>query len=64
MNSSDLKNKTVSDLEREIVSLSKDAFALRMMKAGNQLTDHSRLKKSRRAIARMKTVLLQKKRGI
>jgi large subunit ribosomal protein L29 len=63
MNSSELRNKTVSELEKEIVELSKAGFALRMMKASHQLSDHSQLKKGRASLARAKTILLQKKKG-
>jgi large subunit ribosomal protein L29 len=64
MNSSELQGKTISDLEKEIISLSKEAFALRMMKASNQLLDHSKLKKGRKILARTKTILLQKRKGL
>jgi large subunit ribosomal protein L29 len=64
MNSSELQGKTISDLEKEIISLSKEAFALRMMKAANQLLDHSKLKKGRKTLARTKTILLQKRKGL
>jgi large subunit ribosomal protein L29 len=64
MNSFELRNKSVSDLEKKILGLSKIAFTLRMMRAANQLLDHSQLKKNKRVLARAKTILLQKKKGI
>ena len=43
--------------------LLKAHFGLRMQKATQQLTNHSQLGKTRRDIARAKTLLAQKKKG-
>jgi len=46
-----------------VTDLLKAHFGLRMQKATQQLTNHSQLGKTRRDIARVKTVLAEKKKG-
>ena len=57
---SELRAKDVAALETEIKDLLKSHFNLRMQRATQQLNDHSALKKTRRDIARVKTILTQK----
>jgi large subunit ribosomal protein L29 len=58
----ELRAKDVAALEKEVTDLLKAHFGLRMRKATQQLTNHSELGKTRRDIARAKTVLAQKKK--
>ncbi|WP_422009910.1 50S ribosomal protein L29 [Roseateles sp.] len=58
----ELRAKDVAALEKEVTDLLKAHFGLRMQKATQQLTNHSQLGKTRRDIARAKTVLAQKKK--
>jgi large subunit ribosomal protein L29 len=58
----ELRTKDVAGLEKEVTDLLKAHFGLRMQKATQQLTNHSTLGKTRRDIARAKTVLAQKKK--
>ncbi|MDD2700303.1 MAG: 50S ribosomal protein L29 [Sideroxydans sp.] len=60
MSASELKNKSVAELHEELLSLSKAQFGLRMQLATQQLSNTSQLKKVRRDIARVKTVLTEK----
>jgi len=60
MKSSELKNKSVADLQQELMSLNKEQFGLRMQVATQQLSNTSQLTKIRRNIARVKTVLTEK----
>jgi large subunit ribosomal protein L29 len=60
MKASELKNKSVAELHEELLSLSKAQFGLRMQLATQQLGNTSQLKKVRRDIARVKTVLTEK----
>jgi large subunit ribosomal protein L29 len=60
MSASELKSKSVAELHEELLSLSKAQFGLRMQLATQQLTNNSQLKKVRRDIARVKTVLTEK----
>ena len=59
---SDLRAKDVAALETEIKELLKSHFNMRMQRATQQLNDHSALKKTRRDIARARTILTEKKK--
>jgi large subunit ribosomal protein L29 len=63
MKTSELRNKDVAGLEKEVADLLKAHFGLRMQKATQQLTNHAALGKTRREIARAKTILAEKKKG-
>jgi large subunit ribosomal protein L29 len=63
MKASELRSKSVEDLEGELSSLLRAHFGLRMQKATQQLTNHQALKVTRRDIARVKTLINQKKSG-
>jgi len=63
MKASELRSKDVAGLEKEVSELLKAHFGLRMQKATQQLTNHSTLGKTRRDIARAKTILAEKKKG-
>jgi len=56
----ELKAKSAADLHAELLSLSKAQFGLRMQVATQQMTNTSEIRKVRRDIARVKTILTQK----
>ena len=60
MNTKELTAKSEAELNTELTSLYKSHFGLRMQKATQQLTNTSQLSRTRRNIARVKTVLNQK----
>ncbi len=60
MKASELKSKSAADLQTELLSLSKAQFGLRMQVATQQMTNTSEMRKVRRDIARIKTVLTEK----
>lgn len=62
MKASELRAKDVAALETEITDLLKAHFGLRMQKATQALANNSQLGKTRRDIARAKTILAEKKR--
>ncbi len=62
MKTSELRAKDVAALEKEVADLLRAHFGLRMQKATQQLSNHSQLRKTRRDIARAKTILNQKKK--
>ena len=62
MKAAELKGKSQEDLQKELASLLKAQFSLRMQKATQQLQNTSQLGKVRRDIARVRTVLGQKTR--
>ena len=63
MKASELRTKDVAALEKEVSDLLKAHFGLRMQRATQQLANNSQLGKTRRDIARVKTVLAEKKKG-
>jgi len=62
MKTKELRAKQPAELLEEINQLSKAHFGLRMQLATQQITDFSQLQKARREIARVKTILSEKKR--
>ena len=64
MKTSELRAKDVAALEKEVTDLLRAHFGLRMQKATQQLSNHSQLGKTRRDIARAKTVLAEKNKGV
>lgn len=60
MKASELREKDVAELHKELESLLKAQFNLRMQHATQQLADASQLTKVRRDIARVRTILTEK----
>ena len=60
MKPSELKEKSISELESELESLSRAQFSLRMQYGTQQLTNTSQLKKTKRDIARVRTFIKQR----
>ncbi len=60
MKASELKAKSVADLQAELLALTQAQFSLRMQVATQQLTNTSEFRKVRRDVARIKTILTQK----
>jgi len=57
MKASELRNKDQAALQQELNELLKAQFGLRMQKGTQQLTNTSQLRRVRRDIARVKTVM-------
>jgi large subunit ribosomal protein L29 len=57
MKASQLKDKSVEELNAELLGLLREQFNLRMQHATGQLAQPSELRKVRRNIARVKTIL-------
>ena len=62
MKTSELRTKDIAALEKEVSDLLKAHFGLRMQKATQQLTNHTQLGNTRRDVARVKTIIAEKKR--
>jgi large subunit ribosomal protein L29 len=62
MDTKELRAKNPTELQDELNSLLKAHFSLRMQQATQQLTNTSELTKTRRAIARVRTILAEKAR--
>ena len=63
MNTRELREKSDSDLQKELLELSREAFNLRMQKGTGQLSRPSQIKVLRRDIARVKTIISERKRA-
>ena len=60
MKPSELRGKQPAELEKELESLLRAQFGLRMQVATQQLANTSQLKKVRRDIARVRTIMKEK----
>ena len=63
MKATELRDKSVEQLNEQLLDLLRDQFNLRMQKATGQLTQSHLLSQVKRDIARVKTVLKQQKAG-
>jgi len=60
MKASELREKSVEDLDKDLLTLREDQFKLRMQKSTGQLGQSHLLQQKQRDIARVKTVLTEK----
>jgi large subunit ribosomal protein L29 len=63
MKTSELRGKDAAGLTKELQDLLKAQFSLRMQKATQQLNNTSQLRKVRRDIARVRTIIGEKARA-
>jgi large subunit ribosomal protein L29 len=63
MKAEDLRTKTVDELKDQLVTLKKEQFNLRFQQASGQLENTARVRQVRRDIARIKTLLTEKRRA-
>ena len=63
MKANELREKSPAELEESLLELRKEQFNLRMQQGTGQLSRPSEVKRVRKEIARVKTVLNQKKAG-
>jgi len=63
MNISEMKAKTDVELRGELSSLMQEQFNLRMQKGMGQMTNTNELRRVRRDIARVKTIITEKTAG-
>jgi len=60
MKANELRAKSGDELQKELNELLKAQFGLRMQVATQQLSNTSQLKKTKREIARVKTIMKEK----
>jgi len=60
MNANELRKKSINELKEELLALLKELFNLRLQKGIGQNPLSHLFKKSRRQIARIKTILREK----
>ena len=63
MNAQDLREKNESELREELSGLLREQFNLRMQRGIGQLSTPHELRRVRKDIARVKTVLTEKSKG-
>lgn len=59
----ELRNKSVVELQEELVSAKKELFNLRFQNATNQLDNTSRIADVRKTIARIQTVMTEQSKA-
>ena len=64
MKTSELRDKTVKELNDQLLSLKEEQFNLRMQKSMGQLDNTSRIREVRKSIARVKTLITEKKNEV
>ena len=62
MKTSEIKKLTVAQLQKELTNFKKEKFNLRFQKVNSQVQNPSRIRTVRRSIAKILTVLNQKKK--
>ena len=60
MDVKELRNQDLAQLNEQLITLLKEHFELRMQKSTSQLTDLSKLGKTKKAIAQIKTIINEK----
>lgn len=60
MKASELRTKSVEELNKELAALCKEQFSLRMQNVTGQLPKNHVIKNVRRGIARVKTLITEK----
>ncbi len=63
MKASDLRSRTLDELTEEVDTLGREIFNLRFQRAGGQLENTARVRQVRRDIARIKTILGERRRA-
>jgi len=63
MKTVDLRQKSEDELKGELIGLRKEAFNLRFQRATGQLENTARVGQVRRDIARIKTILTEKRKA-
>lgn len=60
MKASELREKSVDELEKELIEMLREQFNLRMQRGTGQLNRHHLMTEVRKNIARVKTILREK----
>ena len=63
MKASELRGKTIEELDKELIELRRAQFGLRMQAATQSLTKNSEIERVRREIARVHTVINEKSKA-
>jgi large subunit ribosomal protein L29 len=60
MNAKELREKTIDQLTEELEALKKESFNLRFQQATGQVENTAQMRRARRDVARVKTVINEK----
>ena len=60
MDVKELRDQDVTQLNEQLITLRKEQFELRMQKSTSQLTDLSKISKTKKTIAQIKTIINEK----
>ena len=60
MKAEELRTKSMDELKKQLLDLRKEQFNMRFQKAGGQFENTSQMRKVRRDIAKVKTILTEK----
>ncbi|RKZ38138.1 MAG: 50S ribosomal protein L29 [Gammaproteobacteria bacterium] len=63
MKAQELREKNDDELQQELLELSREAFNLRMQRGTGQLSRPNQVKTVRRDIARIKTIMTERRKG-
>lgn len=63
MKAEDLKHKTEDELKKMLLDTRKEQFNLRFQRTSGALENSAQVKRARRSVARIKTILAQKASG-
>ncbi|MXW07251.1 MAG: 50S ribosomal protein L29 [Gammaproteobacteria bacterium] len=63
MNTEDMREMTLQELQEEYVKLRKEQFNLRFQRASDQLAQTHLIKEARRNLARVNTIIREKRDG-
>jgi large subunit ribosomal protein L29 len=64
MKVADIRAKTDDELKTELLNLSKESYNLRFQKASGQLENTARVRTVRKSMAKIRTVLGERSRGV
>jgi len=64
MKSTELRKYTLDELKRKLHDFKQDLFTLRFQSVVGQLTNTAKIRQVRRDIAKVNTIITEKKRGI
>jgi len=60
MNAADLRNKTVAELEKDLLTLREEQFKRQMQRSTGQLGQNHLINQARRDVARIKSIITEK----
>ncbi len=63
MQAADVRTKTEDELKDQLVDLGKESFNLRFQRASGQLENTARFRQVRRDVARIKTILCERRKA-